>query len=178
LKKPFMNRALANVTFAAALSMLLTAQARAINITPDATGVQIPVRLTERLSSQDAQSGQRFGVVTTREVKVGEIDVPLGTKGHGVVESAQPARGQKAGKLVLSMRSLDLADGRTIPVNFSLADPPKSDDAKGAPISLGKGVVTVGGYASYGTNVVYEKGTAFTVAPLGASDFQPAPVAS
>jgi hypothetical protein len=174
VEKPFMNRILARAAFAAAFSIMLTAQARAINITPDAPDIQIPVRLTERLSSQDAQNGQRFGVETTREVKIGEIDVPLGTKGHGVVESAQSARGQRAGKLVLSMRSLDLADGRTIPVNFSLEDPPKSEDAKGAPISLGKGVVTVGGYASYGTNVVYEKGTAFTVAPLAASDFKPA----
>lgn len=174
LMRPVLERA----ATVAVLAILLGGSALAMQLTPEAPPVLIPVRLTERLSSQDAQSGQRFGVETTRDTKVGDIDVPSGTKGHGVIETAQSARGQKAGKLVLSMRSLDLADGRTIAVNFSLADPPKSDDAKGAPVSLGKGLVSIGGYATYGTNVVYEKGTPFTVTPYSANDFQPAPSAS
>jgi hypothetical protein len=173
-----MKAVLERAVLATVFAILLGGPALAIELTPAAPPVLIPVRLTERLSSQDAQSGQRFGVETTRAVKIGDVDVPSGTKGHGVIEIAQSARGQKPGKLVLAMRSLDLPDGRAIAVNFSLADPPKSDDVQGAPVSLGKGLVTIGGYASYGTNVVYEKGTPFSVTPLSANDFQPAPSAS
>jgi hypothetical protein len=178
VEKPGMKAVLERVVLAAFFAILFGGPALAIELTPAAPPVLIPVRLTERLSSQDAQSGQRFGIETTRAVKIGDVDLPSGTKGHGVVEIAQSARGQKPGKLVLAMRSLDLPDGRAIAVNFSLADPPKSDDAQGAPVSLGKGLVTIGGYASSGTNVVYEKGAPFTVTPLGANDFQPAPSAS
>ncbi len=153
--------------------VLLTAPGRALDVAPISPGVEIPVRLTERLSSQDARTGQRFGVETTRDVQIGTVLVPKGTKGHGIVDAAQSGLGQKPGKLVLSMRSLDLADGSSIPVSFTLTDPPKSDDEKGPPISLGNGLVTIGGYATYGTNVVYEKGTAFTVTTLGANSFQP-----
>ena len=173
-----MKRVLERAALAAVFAVLCAPPVAAIDLVPATPAIQIPVRLTERLSSQDAQSGQRFGVETTREVNVGDIDVPSGTKGHGVVETAQSARGQKPGKLVLAMRSLDLADGRAIAVNFSLVNSPKSDDAKGPPVSLGNGLVTIGGYASYGTNVVYEKGAPFAVTPFSANDFQPAPSAS
>ncbi len=157
------------------LALLLPLGAPALDIAPASPGIEIPVRLTERLSSQDAQSGQRFGVETTRAAQIGSVAIPLGTKGHGVVESALSARGQKPGKLVLAMESLDLPDGRAIPVYFSLSNLPKSDDAKGPPVSLGNGHVTIGGYATYGTNVVYEKGTAFSVTPLPPNGFRPAP---
>lgn len=160
---------------AATLAALLASPAHAYDAEAAAPGVEIPVRLTERISSQDAQSGQRFGVETTRDVKVGDIVVPLGTKGHGVVEISQSARGQKPGKLVLSMRSLDLPGGGTISVSFAPTNPPKSNDAKGPPLSLGNGAVAIGGYASAGTNVVYEKGTTFTVTTLVPNTFLPAP---
>ncbi len=142
-------------------------------------GVAIAVRLTERLSSQEATAGQHFGFATTKDVTVNGADVPSGTPGDGVVVLAQSGRGRNPGKLELAVRALHLHDGRTILVGLALSEAgaKNADDAPGpARFALPTivGAVVFGG-VTRDNNVVYEKGTTFTVIVPPQATAQPAP---
>ncbi len=127
----------------------------------ESASTRVPCKLTERLSSQDARSGDRFGFDTTSSVEINRLFLPAGTHGHGFVLVAQAARGSLPGTLTLEARSLDLPDGEEVPVGL----PPGQLDRRlvrtSGALSAGSGSLAVGG--PHATNVVYEKGTEFTV---------------
>jgi hypothetical protein len=129
-----------------------------------ATVVRIPVHLTERLSSQDAKTGDTFGFDTSSSSEVDGQFLPAESHGRGVVVFAKPARGPQPGVLTLEVRTLDLPDGKKLAVGL---DPGQLDrritgDVRQATGASAAGVpFSIGG--SHETNVVYEKGTEFTI---------------
>lgn len=126
--------------------------------------VHIPVHLTERLSSQDAKTGDTFGFDTSSSAEVEGEFLAAGTHGRGVVVFAKPARGPQPGVLTLEVRTIDLPDGKALAVGL---DPGQLDrritgDVRSYPgATVETGGVPIGGPRS--TNIVYEKGTAFTI---------------
>ena len=130
-------------------------------------GVVIPIRLTERISSQEAATGQSFGYETTAAADVDGVRIPARTRGTGVVTYARSGRGPEPGKLRLAATALLLANGKTLAVGFAESEAgtvSAADSARAAGLSLPStiGTVVVGGI-SRGNNVVYERGTRFTV---------------
>jgi len=128
--------------------------------------VRIPVRLAERISSQDARSGDTFDFDTTSSVEIQGEFLPAQSHGHGVVVRARSAKGPVPGILVLEARTLDLPDGKPLAVGLAEGslDRSISRDVRsypGNPGSVEHVPFDIGG--SKGTNIVYEKGTAFTV---------------
>jgi hypothetical protein len=121
---------------------------------------RIPCKLTERLSSQDARSGDRFGFDTTSSAQINAVFLPAGTHGHGVVVEAESARGPRPGTLSLEVRSLDLPDGKAIAVGLDPGQLDRRVSHAGA-LTAGTGSIVIG--PVHDTNVVYEKGTAFVV---------------
>jgi hypothetical protein len=129
--------------------------------------VKIPVRLNERISSQDASAGDTFTFDTTSSAEVDGEFLPAHSHGRGIVVYARAARGPQPGILTLEARTLDLPDGKKLDVGLE----PGQLEAR-----------IVGDVRSYPggertqTNIVYDKGTAFTVvAPPPAT---PAPESS
>lgn len=124
---------------------------------------RIEVELTQRLSSQDARAGEVFGFDTTSSVALDGYFLSAGTHGHGVVLSARSARGPQPGALVLAARSIDIPGGATLPVGLAPGqlDRRIEGDVRGFPVAIGSVPVMVGGERP--TNVVYERGTIFTV---------------
>lgn len=130
-------------------------------------GVRIRVHLSERLSSQEATAGQHFGFETTADVRVGGVDVPSGTSGDGVVVVVQSGRGHNPGKMQLAVIALHPRGGKAIPVGLAPSEA-GTKKAYDGPRPLALAVPTIVGTLILGgivhdTNVVYEKGTAFTV---------------
>jgi hypothetical protein len=162
----------ASVTFAAAaiaLGLALAPPAGALENTFETGpgGTVVTVRLTERISSQDATAGQNFGFETTAPVTIDDVRVPAKTPGTGVVVYVRSGRGPQPGKLRLAAIELRLENGKTIAVGLeeqeagtvSAAD---SAHAAGLAIPSAVGTIVVGGITR-GNNVVYEKGTRFTL---------------
>lgn len=117
-------------------------------------GVRIPVKFDQRISSQDATSGQTFRFETTKEMDVGSLTLPSGTPGQGVIELAESHRGSRGGRLELSADHLELRDGRAIAVALP-------EDA-GSPVVAGA-VVVLGGGDLGGDNIVLDKNETFVV---------------
>jgi len=129
-----------------------------------ASVVHIPVHLTERLSSQDAKAGDTFGFDTSASAEVEGQFLPARSHGRGVVVFAKAARGPQPGVLTLEVRTLDLPDGHKLEVGLEPGqlDRKIQGDVRHYPGgSVGAVPFSIGGSAA--TNVVYEKGTEFTV---------------
>lgn len=99
---------------------------------------RIAVKLSQRLSSQDAREGEAFLFETTSAVAVDGYFVSAGAHGRGIVVAARVRRGSQPGELRLAARSLDLPDGDALPVAL-------------APGELAR------------TAIVFERGTPFVV---------------
>ena len=125
---------------------------------------RIPVHLTERISSQDAKTGDTFGFDTSASAEVEGQFLPAHSHGRGVVVFAKAARGPQPGVLTLAVRTLDLPDGKQLDVGLEPGqlDSTISGDVRQYPGGNAGGVpFSIGGSRS--TNVVYEKGTPFTI---------------
>lgn len=86
-------------------------------------GVRIPVALVGAISAASAKPGDTFRFRTTAAVQAGNMTIPAGTPGTGVVAAAHPGQhGLKPSTLHLEPRSLQLADGATIPVVAAAED--------------------------------------------------------
>ena len=167
-------RSLVSLVLAVALlSTPLAVLAGGVGLDTGPKLVEIPIRLTERLSSQDSRTGQQFGFETIRAVTVGDVLIPAGTKGHGVVRSAQSALGPHAGKLLIEAQSIDLPDGRTIPVAFNGTVAPSADDHAPS-LGVGRESISFGGESQASPNVTYDRGTSFTVVPVTTASPAPA----
>lgn len=145
---------------AVALALAASRPAPAVEGDYESAVARVPCKLTERLSSQDARTGDRFAFDTTSSVEINRSFLPAGTHGHGFVRAAEPARGQRPGTLRLEAVSLDLPDGEEIPVGLESGQLDRSVSLGGR-LSAGSGTATFGGQRE--TNVVYEAGTAFMV---------------
>ena len=151
-----------------------------------ATGVTIPVKLTQRLSSDSVKEGDRFTFVTTQAARVGDVSVPAGTTGHGVVSQARKATLDRGGELSLQLQSIDLPGGTSIPVTAprgpqaekrnvvaeaakaatSVATPSSALTTALVPLSVPvRGIIMLGSalHMLKGHNVIFDAGTTFSV---------------
>ena len=160
--------------------------------------ITIPVKLSQRLASDNIKAGDRFAFVTTQAVTVGDVTIPSGTPGHGTVTVARKASWDRGGEIQLQVQSVDLPDGRTIPVTAAhgpraeghsvvsdavkTAENAKPDAAIPAalvPLELPvRGIIMLGSalHVLKGHNVVFDSGTPFSVvatAGPGAPPSQP-----
>lgn len=154
----------AALALAAVLAAGFAPPARALEGAYESVTTRIPVKLTVRLSSQDAVAGQPFFFDTTSSVQLEGQFLPAGSHGRGVVISSRAARGPHPGALVVEARSLDLPDGRSAAVGLApgALAVVLSGDRRSFPVpAVGAAPIVLGG--SRVTNVVYEKGTPFAV---------------
>lgn len=144
---------------------MLGAPSAAIEGPYAANVVRIRVHLTQRISSQDARTGDAFGFDTSSSVEVEGLFLAANTHGHGTVALARTAKGPVPGRLVLEVRALDLPNGKSLDVGL---EPGQLDRSISGDVRSYPGSGTVGGVpfdigGSRSTNVVYEKGTEFIV---------------
>ena len=130
----------------------------------ESVSTAIAVKLDDRLSSQDNKAGDTFGFELTGSVLIDGVPVGAGTRGHGVVLRAESGAGPHHGSLTLAARSLDLSDGSHIPVGLQTGslDRTIGRETRGFAIPVGAAATAYVG-SSRDNNVVYEKGTRFTV---------------
>jgi len=86
-------------------------------------GIKVPVVLTGTYSSETAHVGDPFTFKTKMEQKLGDLDVPAGTPGHGRLAVVVKAQGKQHGNLSLQADSIDLP-AHTIWVNIDTDKPP------------------------------------------------------
>ncbi|GAC1305688.1 MAG: hypothetical protein NVSMB19_17320 [Vulcanimicrobiaceae bacterium] len=141
----------------------LSAPAGAVEGPYAAVTTRIAVRLTDRLSSQEAHAGDAFGFETTSSVAVDGFFLGAGTRGRGVVVAVRAARGRRPGELRLAARTLALADGRTVAVGLEPGQLARrlTGDVRVFTVPFGGVPVSVGSASQ--TNVVFERGTPFFV---------------
>ncbi len=120
------------------------------------------MKLGDRLSSQEAKAGDTFGFETTSSAAVDGVFLSAGTHGHGFVLAARAARGPLPGVLRLAARTLELPDGSTLPIALEPGSLERTlTTPHGVRVPVGGAQVYVG--PDHSTNVVFERGTPFTV---------------
>lgn len=135
---------------------------------PVPAGVPVPVVLVGGLSSATVHAGDTFRFRTTADVRAGDVTIPAGTMGSGVITAAQPgSHGVKTSTLDLEPRSLQLAGGEVLQVTAAPSSEATLDQTRHAagvpvPFFLG-GLLLVGGVGHQARNVMLADGTAFTV---------------
>ena len=143
-----------------------------------ATGIPVDVVLTQAVSSETAQVGDRFSFQTKTDTKLGALDVPAGTPGHGRLAVVYPAQGDQNGLLSLQADSIDLPDGTTVWVNIDTAFVPRGHYSKkkrsGFIVPTPVGVFPIVTTKSQG-NLVLDAGTPFRVATISPRR-EPAPL--
>ena len=143
---------------------------------PTTPPLRVAVRLLDRLSSQDASTGDKFAFETTLATDVNGHEVPSGTRGVGEVLEAHSARGARPGVLRVAVRELDPAGAPPIPVALAPGALDVHLDPREPAIGSGSGVAVLGvGGRSAQTNVVYERGTGFNVVVTAAPAAAPTP---
>lgn len=167
--------ALGALAVAAAFPAALAAKPSYIVEVPP--GIRIAAKLDERLSSAVSKPGQIFVFETTAATRAGDVEIPAGTLGHGIVADAEPAVGTRPGKLALALVSIDLPDGRDVAVDFAsgsrLAGVGEHVKAAVIPVPLPGGLIFLGG-GKKPTNFSYPKGAIFTAQTAPASEARPA----
>lgn len=153
-------------TLAAVAALALTAAAARVALA-DAiavpVGVKIPCILTQQLESGMVHVGDPFTFKTTKDVKLGDVDVPADTPGTGRVAIAQPAQGKQPGSLALQADAIDLPDGRTISVNIDTTQTIHGHLAKNHTVPLILPGLVIGGYRTQTGDMVLDNGTSFGV---------------
>lgn len=133
------------------------------------TGISIDVVLTAAITSETAQVGDNFGFKTTQDVKIGDLDVPAGTPGHGRLAVVVAAHGGQNGQLSLQADSIDLPAGPTVWVNIDTSVSPRGHySQKGTKvliIPLPIGIVPVFTSKVSG-NLILDAGTSFRVVTI------------
>jgi len=138
-------------------------------VTDAPAGVRIEVRMDQRLSSQDARTGDVFSFETTRDFTVGAHDVKKGARGYGVVELALSRGKNRSGQLDLSARAIDLGNGAALAVAL-----PRDENDK-TPV-YGTVVQLYGNTDD--DNVVIDKGYSFAVITTVPETPEPRPAAT
>lgn len=79
-------------------------------------GIPIHVMTTAEYDTQASSPGEAFTFVTTVPTALGEIDVPAGTPGTGVVVAVVAGQGFRGGSISFVPEYLHLANGRKIAI--------------------------------------------------------------
>jgi hypothetical protein len=140
------------------------------------TGVRLEVKLDRTISTQDDATGEHFTFATTMEFTLGDVVVPRGTHGWGLIELSEPRSGKEhGGRLSLSVHSLDLPGGRSIAIALPPVDTSphvgEEEGLGGAPVF---GAVVVLDADASG-NVVLHKGETFAVITTSTATPPPIP---
>jgi hypothetical protein len=103
-------------------------------------GQEIDVRLSEELSSDDAQVEQRFEATTVTDLYRGdEVLIPSGSVLRGVISSVQKAgRVERKGSLTVSFDQITLR-GRDYPIRGTVTQAIESEGIKGEAAKIGTG---------------------------------------
>ena len=132
-------------------------------------GTTIGVELTAAITSETAQVGDAFSFKTTQDAKLGALDVPAGTPGHGRLAVVVAAHGGQNGQLSFQADSIDPPGAPTIWVNIDTSVSPRGHySQKGTRvyiIPLPIGVVPVFTSKVSG-NLILDAGTTFRVVTI------------
>ncbi len=134
---------------------------------PTTPATRVAVRLLDRLSSQDASTGEKFAFETTADTEISGALVRSGTRGVGEVLEAHSARGARPGVLRVAVRELDPAGAPPLAVALAPGALDVRLDPREPALTAPGGVAVFGiGGRQPQTNVVYERGTTFDVVVL------------
>ena len=135
--------------------------------------LEADVRMIARLDSARSIAGDSFAFKITKQIAAhGDVpEIPLGTRGYGIVSFADHAHGAGTpGRLVIEPRFLELSGGAHVPV---MADPQLTESfVTGATKNVNGAFgfvpgfgLAIGGYNALhrGKEIVIEKGTTFRV---------------
>jgi len=127
--------------------------------------VLIPVTMVSSVNSSTAKVGDAFAFRTTQTVRAGQVNIPSGTPGHGIVTAVSPAAGTHRGSLTLQPQYIELAGGKRIAV--APATPGSTSFVAHRhlfpfPVPV-PGLIVVGGVVNPGGNVTIGPGTEFNV---------------
>ncbi len=134
------------------------------------SGIKIPVVLVTQINSATFDIGDRFEFKTAKDQKVGTIDVPMGTLGHGRVANVTRADNDHNGSVALQTDSIDLPDGTPIWVDI---DPKVSVNGHYADKHTRFYGLAIG--TDYSGNMVLDPGAKFGVMTIRRRAF-PAPL--
>lgn len=105
-----MRRGLSAFFTIALLSLAFPVAPAAADVTCDVT---IAATMVDTMDSAHAYAGQHFRFKTTSNAKFGDIDIPEGTGGWGVVRYVQGARSrERTGLIILEPRFLEIGEDR------------------------------------------------------------------
>jgi len=121
------------------------------------------VRLSERISSQEARTGDPFTFETAASVAVAGLYLPAGTHGHGVVVTARAARGAQPGELRLAARTLDLPGGDSLAIALEPGQLARTLHPESGGVAAPVAGVAISLGRDRSTNVVFDRGTPFVV---------------
>ncbi len=124
-------------------------------------GVDVPVVLTTQINSATFEVGDSFEFHTAKDIKLGDVDVPKDTPGHGRIARVVHANKDHNGDVSLQVDSIDLPDGMPIWVNI---DPKSTIHGHLADRHTRFFVVALS--TDYSGNMVLEPGTAFSVTTI------------
>jgi len=83
-------------------------------------GTVIPVKLEDKLSSDNSQPGDPFTATVKADSNGTYLGLPAGTRIEGIVKDARPQMDRDPGVLDLSFRRVRTPDGRSYPIQGSL----------------------------------------------------------
>jgi hypothetical protein len=121
-------------------------------------GLAVDVALVSELSSATCTVGERFEFETTKDVTLGTIVVPKGTRGHGRVATVSRADAQHDGSIAIVVDSIDMPDGTVVWVDM---DPKARLGGRLADKHTRIKVLTVA--TSYSGEMILPQGTTFDV---------------
>jgi hypothetical protein len=135
---------------------------------PYPPGVAIDVFLTQQVTSETAKVGDTFAFQTKSDTKLGDLDVPAGTPGHGRLAIVVPAQNGQNGQLSLQADSIDLPS-EAIWVNIDPSVTPRGHYSKSKSrnviIPLPIGIVPLHMQSALG-DLVLDVGTVFRVVTI------------
>ncbi|MBD5654110.1 MAG: hypothetical protein IAI50_02885 [Candidatus Eremiobacteraeota bacterium] len=164
---PRFSAALVGVALA---SVLIVGTGRAADAPAIPVNVPVPVELTTPITSQTAHVGDPFLFKTTKDEKLGDLEVPAGTPGAGRLAMVEAAHDKHNGSVTLQADKLQLTtSGAIVWVNIDPGKPPTGhySDKKTRfyllPLPIG---VVPGTFQSVSGNMILDAGTAFRVVTI------------
>jgi hypothetical protein len=122
MRTSFLPHRLADAIACAAFALLLTPvfafAASPVAAGAPPAGLAVDVALVTPLSSGTCSVGDRFEFETTKDVVLGTLVVPKGTRGHGRVANVSRADATHDGTIGIQVDSIDLPDGTIVWVDM------------------------------------------------------------
>ena len=161
-----MKRTLASLTAGAMLATMAAAR----GATPVPTGITIPVALIGSVATDGTKAGDLFHFRTTDDVRAGDLLIPAGTIGDGIISDAKTAEHHlSSSNLSLTPRVLHLASGTDLAVALADGTIVKKKSRPHlfpVPFLLG-GALLIGAVGSPAKPATLAEGTAFSVVTAG-----------